>query len=52
MRKITIDVDEWINDAEEGKYKINLIYFVVPSFLGAQIKTTYEAPIVLVSLPF
>ena len=23
MRKITIDVDEWINDAEEGKYKIN-----------------------------
>lgn len=23
MRKITIDVDEWIKDAEEGKYKIN-----------------------------
>lgn len=23
MRKITIDVDKWINDAEEGKYKIN-----------------------------
>lgn len=24
MRKITIDVDEWIKDAEEGKYKINI----------------------------
>lgn len=23
MRKITIDVDEWIKDAEEGKYKFN-----------------------------
>lgn len=23
MRKITIDVDEWIKDAEEGKYKVN-----------------------------
>ena len=23
MRKITIDVDEWIKDAEKGKYKIN-----------------------------
>ena len=23
MRKITIDVDEWIEDMEEGKYKIN-----------------------------
>lgn len=23
MRKIIIDVDEWIKDAEEGKYKIN-----------------------------
>lgn len=23
MRKITIDVDEWIKDTEEGKYKIN-----------------------------
>lgn len=23
MRKIIIDVDEWIEDAEEGKYKIN-----------------------------
>lgn len=23
MRKITIDVDEWIKDAEEGKYKIS-----------------------------
>ena len=23
MRKITIDVDEWIKDAEERKYKIN-----------------------------
>ena len=23
MRKVTIDVDEWIKDAEEGKYKIN-----------------------------
>lgn len=23
MRKITIDTDEWIKDAEEGKYKIN-----------------------------
>lgn len=24
MRKITIDVDEWIKDAEEGKYKVNI----------------------------
>lgn len=23
MRKIIIDVDEWIKDAEEGKYKVN-----------------------------
>lgn len=23
MRKVTIDVDEWIKDAEEGKYKVN-----------------------------
>lgn len=23
MRKITIDVDEWIRDMEEGKYKIS-----------------------------
>lgn len=23
MRKITIDADEWIKDAEEGKYKIS-----------------------------
>lgn len=28
MRKITIDVDEWINDAEEGKYKINTSSYV------------------------
>ena len=24
MRKIMIDVDEWIKDMEEGKYKLNV----------------------------
>lgn len=27
MRKITIDVDEWIKDMEEGKYTIITSYY-------------------------